>query len=187
MSFLATFHSQADNPGYCLWLVPSGTQAAALQSLVNDLAPLVDAPEFVPHITLCAPKGPARDSSALLLAAVEEALAAEDPAQRGPMTLTLNKPQGGTFYYQCVLAPVDQSAGDAARLLSLQKATNENAKNTRKENFFPHLSLIYGDLDADKKAEMAEEAAKRGSFPEKIVVEEAVLVDVNGTAEEVSS
>lgn len=176
---MATPHSRV--PGYCLWLVSSSANAS-LSSLVRTLAPLVDGPAFAPHITLCAPKGPARDSADLLTAALEDALAS---LPRGPMTLTLKSPAPGTFYYQCVLAPVDQAAGDAARLLVLNAKINEASRNERKETYFPHVSLVYGDLDDGRKAEVVEGAEKAGRpWPKEIVFDQAVLVDCEGTAEQ---
>jgi 2'-5' RNA ligase len=132
---------------------------------------------FFPHITLLSPKNALRDSASDIQAALERAV--QSTPHRGPMEMTLNAPAPGTFYYQCVLAPVEPTE----RLSALRAATEEEC-NDHPKVFFPHLSLLYGDLADERKAEICAEAAKRVAFPVKITVKEAVVVDANGTAEE---
>jgi 2'-5' RNA ligase len=163
--------------GYCTWLVPDSASEPALGALVSDLAGLEPpAPSFIPHITLLSPKNAFRQSAEDLSRALEAAVAAR-PA--GPLRLTLEAPAPGTFYYQCMLAPVVPSEQLAALRAAVEDAVDEHPKV-----FFPHLSLLYGDLDEGRKRELCAEASARATFPMDITVTEAVVVDINGTAPE---
>jgi len=172
-------HATLTAAGYCLWLIPDAETEPGLQALIRDLAGLeAGAPTFQPHITLLSPKNRLCDSASGIQEALERAVAAT-PRARGPMQLTLEKPEPGTFYYQCVLAPVVPTE----ELLALREYT-ERACEDQPPMYFPHLSLLYGDLTDERKRELCDEAAKRHSFPLRITVKEAVVVDVNGVADE---
>lgn len=93
------------------------------------------------------------------------------------MELVLESPAPGTFYYQCVLAPVQPTT----RLLELRAAV-EKACDDHPPKYFPHLSLVYGDLTDERKKEVCSDAAKLHTFPQTVTFKEAVVVDVNGTA-----
>lgn len=119
---------------------------------------------------------------------------AADPAARGPdgggggslggpVEIVLNNPCAGEKYYQCVLAPVDEAEG-RGRDLERLRAAFCNAFEESQPFYFPHLSLIYGDMDEDTRWKLADEAVAGGNWPSKTDFAEVVVVDINGYADQ---
>lgn len=119
---------------------------------------------------------------------------AADPAARGqdgggagslggPVEIVLNNPCAGEKYYQCVLSPVDEAEG-RGRDLERLRAAFCNAFEESQPFYFPHLSLIYGDMDEDSRWKLADEAVAKGTWPAKSDFAEVVVVDINGYADQ---
>ncbi|WOO82776.1 uncharacterized protein LOC62_04G006262 [Vanrija pseudolonga] len=173
--------------GHCLWLVPTADEVTRLQSLIDTLASQeASAPTFHPHITLLHPLGKESTSPPQAITSTLEAAVAQFNKARGatgPIKLTLDKPVAGEKYFQSVLTPVDESGDKSVALRQLRTAV-EDAFDERPAVFYPHLSLLYGDLSHERRLELVAEAEKQLEFPREVVVEDAVVVDINGTAPE---
>ncbi|KAL1408969.1 hypothetical protein Q8F55_005786 [Vanrija albida] len=174
-------------PGHCLWLVPSADEVSRLQALIDTLAASeAGAPSFHPHITLLHPLGKDAASPPEAITETLEAAVAEFNAARGgagPIKLTLDNPVAGEKYFQSVLTPVDEAEGKSAALRQLRSAV-EDAFDEHPAVFYPHLSLLYGDLSRERRLELVREAEAQLPFPREVVVHDAVVVDINGTAPE---
>lgn len=174
-------------PGHCLWLVPTQDEVTRLQQLIDKLAAKEEsAPTFHPHITLLHPLG--KDATSPLetiTKTLESAVTAfnETRGATGPIRLTLDTPVAGEKYFQSVLTPVDETGVESRQLRQLRQAV-EDAFDEHPATFYPHLSLLYGDLSHERRLELVAEAGKLLGFPREVVVEEAVVVDINGTAPE---
>lgn len=131
--------------GVSLWLVPEGEAQAALARLIADLASRCGTPPFDPHVTLLAGLGlPAgevvRRAGTLALDA---------------LVLALRPPEGRAEPFRCLYLPVIQTL----RLLHTQ-AVARSAFGVQDEGpYEPHLSLVYGRLDEDRKSKLAKEIA----------------------------
>ncbi|EJT48740.1 hypothetical protein A1Q1_02285 [Trichosporon asahii var. asahii CBS 2479] len=101
----------------------------------------------------------------------------------GPVEIVLNNPCAGEKYYQCVLAPVDEAEG-RGRDLERLRAAFCNAFEESQPFYFPHLSLIYGDMDEDTRWKLADAAVAGGNWPSKTDFAEVVVVDINGYADQ---
>ncbi|WWD16852.1 hypothetical protein CI109_101284 [Kwoniella shandongensis] len=167
--------------GYALWIVPSESQTPSYQSLISHLASLEpSSPSFNPHITLLHPiplSTPLDEIHSTLRQAIDRA-----STKSGSMTdkpLTLGKAQSGEKYYQSVLAPVEPTPS----LLALREEVQSAFRLTGLKEYFPHLSLLYGDLTKERRDELALIANEKG-FEKEVEVKEVVIVRSVGSAEE---
>ncbi|ODN80433.1 hypothetical protein L202_02678 [Cryptococcus amylolentus CBS 6039] len=140
--------------GYTLWLSPASPQKYQFQSLIKHLATFSeDAPVFEPHITLLAPV-----SLDVPLGEIEDTLG-RIVAELGGLQewkLQLKAAQKGDFYFQSVLAPVEPTK----ELLALREKVEQAFSVPGQSDYFPHLSLLYGDISAEKRDSISAEANK---------------------------
>jgi hypothetical protein len=96
------------------------------------------------------------------------------------LSLSLQPAQAGTHYYQSVLAPVSPDEA-----LSRLRDTCENAfKWEGKGVYFPHSSLLYGDLDKERRDELAQKVNEEMTLAGSVEIEEIAVVDCTGTADQ---
>lgn len=177
-----------------------------------------DSPSFEPHITLFAfipldtPIGQISDTLRQVVARVnteasESSTAGttfEECSGLKDFVLELLPAQSGTSYFQSVLAPVKPTA----TLLSLREQTvaafssspssppspsvsplsDSKEKGGKTDDYFPHLSLFYGDCTQEKRDEIASVANKDdptlGSGRAKVTIKELGVVRCAGKVEE---
>ncbi|BGP42186.1 hypothetical protein JCM10450v2_006275 [Rhodotorula kratochvilovae] len=142
--------------GIALWLSPSSpTVSSDLQGLISSLASKHSTPRFGPHVTLLSGIS---SSAALppLLASLRAALAAWRALHEPPLQLAFadlgSKAADGNFF-QYLFARVDPAN---ETLLALRKAVRETLlpeKQGTEDDYFPHLSLMYGTDDGARTAE----------------------------------
>ena len=98
----------------------------------------------------------------------------------GPLEVDLRPAQRGDQYFQSVLAPVKP----VSRLLNIRRAC-EDAYDSHPPEYFPHLSLLYGDLTPKRREELVEiiKSGQLGNLPKSVRVEEAVFVNCSGPAD----
>lgn len=171
-------------PGHCVWLIPS--DPTALQATITTASQAAGTPAFEPHITLIGahPIAPQALEDALHDAigasTLQRAVAGGDNTGSG-MQLLLDPPIAGDRYFQCVMAPVNPESAGA--LVALRTALS-SALGVEALPYFPHLSLAYGDLEVQRREEIAKSVGSKGKWPVAIEIEEACVVDINGGPED---
>jgi len=135
-------------------------------------------PVFSPHITLLHPISksvPVDEITSLLSQCVQEASLKDNR-----LSLSLQPAQAGTHYYQSVLAPVSPD-GPLSRLREVcEKAFKLQGKGV----YFPHLSLLYGDLDNGRRNELAQKVNEEMTLASNVEIEEIAVVDCTGTTDQ---
>ncbi|WP_437534468.1 2'-5' RNA ligase family protein [Sorangium sp. So ce726] len=135
----------AQETAFALWLIPGGAPAARLEELIEALARETGGPAFAPHLTLLG--GLRGDGGAL--AAKLGRLRGDGGALR-PVALEARGPATGSTRHQCVFLDVAPSEPLAA----LRRAA-EAALGANEAPFRPHVSLVYGELTAARRQELA--------------------------------
>ena len=125
---------------YSLWLLPCADQLAELIALVTQLAPEFGTPAFVPHVTIQGDLAISLDT----LAAHTQMLAAASPALCWPV----HSVASSAHFFRCLyLRFPGAQAFDA-----LQRAALACTGTASGLSPFPHLSLAYGQLQAQQQA-----------------------------------
>ncbi len=130
--------------GSCMtWLVPApGPERDRLAGVIADLAARHGGPVFAPHVTLAGVTEAAPDAVAGVLAGVTAGVA--------PFELRLT----GTGYEPVFFRALYLRAEPSARLTALHEAARR-ALRLEPAPYLPHLSLLYADLDEERKAAIA--------------------------------
>jgi 2'-5' RNA ligase len=135
--------------GFSLWLMPEGTLRETLAGQIDRLADRLGTPRFEPHVTLLPGlSGPDAD-----VVDTARALAGE----LGPFTLEPSGVDGTDAHFRCLFFRVRASE-------ALRAAHARAARRFGREAdpaFDPHLSLVYGTLDAPVKAALSRELGQR--------------------------
>lgn len=133
--------------GISLWLMPQGEAHDRLAGLIARLAGRFGTVAFPPHVTLLA----GIDAPEAEVIAAARALARE----RTPLPIALTGVGGRAGHFRCLFLRVE--ATDALR----QAHAGAARRCGRRPDpaFFPHLSLVYGVLAPETKAELADELA----------------------------
>ena len=145
---------------YSVWLEPpAGTPAASRsEAFIRSQAAkhAGRAPTFDPHVTLAGgfvgTEAEARDRTARI--------AADLASTAGPLECRALDATAGEVYFQCVylrMVPTDQL--NRAHELAAT-AFGVVPGNGGGRPYMPHLSLVYGDLDASERRTAAEEATR---------------------------
>ncbi len=137
--------------GYSLWLRPTQTQTDELTQIISRLAHEYGTALFPPHVTLL-PKIPARLS-------VIKQVCQKIADKTREFDLPLQKIGYTEAYYRnfFILAEPVQA------LLELRAAAKTALAYNTNEDFMPHLSLLYGNLDSKTKYELKQEI--EGTYP----------------------
>jgi hypothetical protein len=96
------------------------------------------------------------------------------------LSLSLKPAQAGTHYYQSVLAPVQPDEA----LSRLREACQSTFKLEGLAVYSPHLSLLYGDLDKERRDELAKKVNDEMTLIGDVGIEEIQVVDCTGTADQ---
>ena len=138
-------------PSHSLWLVPdrSGPVFARLRSVIEALARRFDTPSFDPHVTVLG--GLDRPLAGLEADCVRLAAPIE------PYEIALGEIVSNGVYFQRLIALAAPTAAVRAAHEAAKAALAVGAGP-----YLPHLSIAYGDLDADETAELASAAAAAG-------------------------
>ncbi|MGK3995954.1 2'-5' RNA ligase family protein [Sorangium sp. So ce1024] len=164
---------QEHESAFALWLVPGEAPRARLRALIEALARETGGPAFTPHLTLL---GGLRGDGGELAAKLRRLGGERCPG--GPVALAARGPATGSTYHQCVFLDV----APAAPLLALRRAAEAafSAPETLLRPFRPHVSLVYGDLPADRRAALAADPRVLALARETWSAERLELWDVGG-------
>ncbi len=124
---------------YSLWLEPSGNVAYKLQERIKKLSKEKDTPLFSPHVTLLG----GLNSSETELIPLANTLA----SSVAPFELQLTKAGYLDTFYQALFIHVEENS----QLQELRKNACRLFDCGEKNDYMPHLSLLYGDLSQKEK------------------------------------
>jgi 2'-5' RNA ligase len=155
--------------GVSLWLSPGGEEAAAMATLIGEMSGRFGTPRFEPHLTLLGGLGTPEDEAG------EKALRLAGRLR--PVPMPLREVTGEPAFFRCLYAAVEagpELESARAEALALFAPEPERA-------FRPHLSLVYGRLAPEAKAELAR--ALRPRLPGAILARHLDLVRTQGPPE----
>jgi 2'-5' RNA ligase len=135
--------------GVSLWLVPRGEAHEDLARLVRDASARSSGPAFEPHVTLV--PGVEGDVDRVLHATARLA------ARTAPFEIRLAALGWRDEYFRCLFVEVQKDP----ELMALASAAREMLDLPAEPGYFPHLSLLYADLGAGSKPELAREVPPR--------------------------
>lgn len=149
---------------YALWLAPSPDSAEALTQPMTWLRQQFGGPAFAPHVTLL---GRITGEESLLVTRTND-LARRLHRQRLPVTGI----SGEAYYFRCLYAVLDKSAPLLQAHADALSVFGYNARN----DYLPHVSLWYGQLDGDEKGRLRSALTIR--LPEDIEIDRLQLVHI---------
>ena len=135
--------------GYSLWLVPerNSEEFHLLRKLIDKLAHRYRTPAFDPHVTLL---GKIHDSKRDAVKKTRDIA-----AMLSPFEIALGKIGSNGAYFQMLFSEIEQTPALMAANVALQKMFGMNGKD-----FFPHLSLAYGNL-SDARIAVLQKSAEQ--------------------------
>lgn len=129
----------AESPKHALWLRPFGKPSFRLKELIHKLSKQFDTPLFEPHITLLS--GLRQNETELIQLADTLAKSLD------PFTIELTKTGCHDHYYQSVFVRVKKTQ----EFVEAQQIAEQLFDCSTDEKYFPHLSLLYGNISQNKK------------------------------------
>lgn len=125
---------------YSVWLMPESDWAREFKRIVDDLADRFETPRFVPHLTLI---GGQPFDRVDLGRRVKSLVAGSRSIWRPIVDVAL-----GDAYFRSFYALF----GAEGALLSLKQRTDRAVLGVEQAGFIPHVSLLYGTVEAGRKA-----------------------------------
>lgn len=135
---------------FSLWLKPEGEIFDILKRIIDSLAEAHNAPRFDPHVTIAGTEGDPEDTQTMQNLLLQIAVGCE------PMTLYLKDTDFRESLYRSLfihIAPNDALLALRNRCLGLF--------NQEHKPFMPHISLMYKEMDQEKKIQIMEQVGKR--------------------------
>lgn len=151
---------------FSLWFILPGDARVRYRALIERLSARLGTPVFEPHITLLGG-----------LTGEEEGLRQRTRALAGAIgsfEARLLEAKWLDEYYRCLFVEVALSRA----LLDAHETARKVFDQRLEGGFYPHLSLVYGDLKAPVKETIVEEIGRY--FDESICIEELALYDTSG-------
>lgn len=134
-----------DDPKFALWLRPFGDAAYELSQRINRLSQKYDTPSFEPHITLVSNlQRPQHE-----LIQLTEVLG----GATSPFSVELAELGYTDNYYQSLYYKVKQTT----TFVSVHKTAGKFFGYNRNDRYFPHLSLMYGNIRESDKQQLIQE------------------------------
>lgn len=151
---------------FSLWLLLSREKQERFQALIARLSARLGTPAFEPHITLLGGLTGMEEDLRRRTHALATAIEAFE--------VRLVKATWRDEYYRCLFVEVARSRA----LQAAHEAARQQFDRRLDAGFYPHLSLVYGDLDEKKKAEILDDIGR--SFDESIRIEDLALYETSG-------
>jgi 2'-5' RNA ligase len=124
---------------FSLWLMPEERIAHDLSTLIARLSGKHSTPSFEPHVTLI---GDINLPTAAAIAKADELAARIEPFE-----VALNRVEQHDRYFRCIFIKADKTE-PLMKAYSMARAVFGHEEN---EKYMPHLSLVYGNLDAQTR------------------------------------
>jgi 2'-5' RNA ligase len=152
-----------------LWLLPEAGAAARLARVIDELARSAGTPAFSPHLTLLG-SVPITDAAARAerLGRVLAAL--------GPLELAVVGPVVTDEPFRALVLEVRRDPP----LVAAHARACERFEVAPEQPFFPHLSLLYGEVPADEKARFLDEVVGPAALPRTVGCDRLELHDTSG-------
>lgn len=148
-----------------LWLKPSGPALDRLQEVIRTLTARFGGPWPTPHVSLL--------SRIELSAEGAEARLTQLASRIPPITIRLGRLEGRNEPFRCFYAVVEPSA----ELIEAHRVAHEVFERSAADPYEPHLSLLYGQIDAPTKERLAREL--RGRLPLSFIATTLHLVNAS--------
>lgn len=131
-------------PKYSLWLMPPAPVRDRFAAIIRRLSERLGTPVFEPHVTLTGTETEDETDAVRRVEQLAQALA--------PIPIALIESGYSDAYFRCLYL---RAANSPALLAAYRRACD--ALGAAPTDFMPHLSLVYGDLNAaDKQRLIAE-------------------------------
>jgi 2'-5' RNA ligase len=130
---------------YSVWLMPEPDWAREFKRIVDDLAERFGTPQFIPHLTLIGGRPFDRVDLARRIASL---LPGSRAVWRPIVDVAL-----GASYFRSFYALF----GAEGALLALKRRMDRAVLGVEVTDFMPHISLLYGEVEAGRKAAAAAE------------------------------
>ncbi|KAK4051302.1 hypothetical protein OIO90_004783 [Microbotryomycetes sp. JL221] len=154
--------------GYSLWLSPSW-DSSPFPALLDKLSSKHDTVPFKPHTTLVAdsltPQATLDEFVEMTKKGVQAWKIKKGASGGNGLNLTFYDVRQGDMFYQCVLAALVRDVDLVDLHLTLRRAYGTHDKPDA-PSYFPHMSLVYGDLTREKKDDIIREMKDEGDFEE---------------------
>lgn len=124
------------------WLIPSEPARSFLQRIINDLAHRYDAPVFEPHVTIHV----GRDHADVANQAIVDAANEYTPIRLTPIEIRESAEFVKTLFVQFAMS---------AELRKINHFIRDAANDSSQYELNPHLSLLYKNLAATTRRELA--------------------------------
>jgi hypothetical protein len=111
---------------------------------------------------------------------VQRVLGEPDLHSLDQLRLHLDPAQQGNKYFQCVLSPVKH----APELSALRGACERAFGIKPAEPYFPHLSLVYGELEEGRRREIAQQVNEGAGVPSSLEIVAIQIVRMEGPVED---
>jgi hypothetical protein len=155
------------DPGhYALWLMPSGRVYVQLAQLITELASEFSAPCFDPHVTLL---GGITGETVKILRQCKQLA-----DSLSSFEIHLTETGQGDDYYRRLFFQITQSPA----LLQANGRAREVFDHRGDPDYWPHLSLLYGNHPAELKAQII--ANRLAIKNRKFLVDCLFLIDLAG-------
>lgn len=161
----APANSDKSKSGYSLWLSPS-QEENILTDLIVGLTHKSSPPTlaFAPHTTLFADSLiPPHYTLEDIVEATKRGIA-QIPAI-SKITCHFQSVEAGRLFFQCVYIKLHKDEEKSRGLLELHRALRESfggEKDPQGEGYFPHTSLVYGDIPFEQREKIISDLQQSG-------------------------
>lgn len=152
--------------GYSLWLMPDEGQVETLTRAMESLAATYKSPAFKPHITLLGGINHEHKEKVF------------DSFTLPKLHVELGNLETEDTFFKSFYLPVSKSKELSAARRSARKAFEVSIQET----YNPHMSILYGNFDPNKKLEMIRSFTV--ILPKQLNLTKLALINTNGTANE---
>ena len=158
--------SATNRAGYSLWLSPT-SEETVLNDLILSLSRRSNPTTipFAPHVTLYADSLIPPHLTLNEIISRTARAAKNATASASGVTCKFEKVEDGKQFFQCVY--VRLLKGDSLGLIPLHCALREafdNEDDPAGQSYFPHFSLVYGNLEADQKQALIASMREQGEL-----------------------
>jgi len=155
---------------YALWLRPFGDVAFELKERIKKLSTQFNTPVFEPHVTVLSDLRQGETELIQLTDTLASSLT--------PFSIELTKAGYRNHYYQSLFIHVEKTEP----YITVQRMAEKLFGFNHDEEYFPHLSLMYGNIPEDDKERVLN--TMEPSFDLQFPVHSLLLIKTEGEVED---